>query len=88
MTPEERALKIENEARGLVAWCNEFVSSVKDHSGNELGPYGSGEWAEVLSDLEVALKPIEPDPAELREPPCDLCVPDEVGTCINCGWTD
>jgi len=78
-----RAQRIEKEARGLVAWCDEFVGRVYDNSGNSLTK--SGEWQEVLGDLRSALQPLAEQP--LREPPCDLCVPDESGTCTLCGWT-
>lgn len=53
-----RAQEIELSAKTLVAWCNEFVADVLDHNGLSL--LNSGEWQEILGDLELALEPLEP----------------------------
>lgn len=87
LTPHERTQRIEEAARGLVACCREFVGSVRDNSGNELGARGSGEFEEWLSDLEAALAPL-PEPEPLLSP-CQregrACRP-LAEICQICGW--
>lgn len=49
--PIDRLKKVEKEARGLAAWCREFVGSVTDHNGVSI----KGDFDEFLGTLEAAL---------------------------------
>jgi len=40
-----------------VAWCDEFVDRVTDHTGHDLGEHGSGEWREALDALRAVADP-------------------------------
>lgn len=85
-----RAERIEKEARVLVAWCDEFVGTVLDNSGNSLTK--SGEWQEVLGTLRAALQPHHVDllpsratsPCERRGLRCSYHPNENV--CAICGW--
>jgi hypothetical protein len=50
--PGERLRDIEREARGFLAWCREFVGSVRDTRGTSM-PL---DWEDQLASLEHALR--------------------------------
>jgi len=50
-----RAREIEEAARSLVAWCDEFVGDVHDHKGSRIYL----DWQDALGELRKALKPLE-----------------------------
>ena len=72
---------LEKEVRGFVGWCRAFLGRVEGTNGVTM----HWEWEEQLCSLEAALPPKPTEPA--RKPPCDLCVPDREGICVNCGWS-
>ncbi len=84
MSPEREAqlLKIEEEARGLAAWCREFVHVVDDSSNHSI----KSDFFEFLGDLEGALKPL-PSQKITKAPKCKVCTYANSPTCNICGWT-
>ena len=55
--PADRLTEIETAAAGLLAWADEFVAEVEDHTGHSL--IDSGEWRTVLNDLRYAIRPAD-----------------------------
>jgi len=52
-----RAREIEDAASDLVAWCDEFVGSVRDNHENCVTP----DWLELHMALRRALRPLKED---------------------------
>ena len=50
--------EINESARGLVAWCREFVGEINDHNGVSI----KGDFDEFINELGDALKPLPTGP--------------------------
>ncbi len=86
-----RAQKIEEHAKGIVAWYNEFVCAVHDSQGLSL----KGDLDQFMAELEGALNENttgHPSWADIPEKPVRGCAPRSCTfvageqRCTICGW--
>jgi hypothetical protein len=80
-----RLRQIEAEAKGLTAWCREFVAEVKDRNGLSMADDLSG----FLDDMEGALSPLQEEvvtPAQRCSAAGSKCAYRD-SVCVHCGWS-